>query len=118
MKNVENFCIKVNQRIKDNDPMMIGDFQISEIKKYSTGRYDKKKWAGFPDEGIRFFLGSEINHITIRLSGTEPKLRIFIQYKVSDLNKNNIFEKKLHAENIVKKLSGEIIKMMNLTNLN
>ena len=117
LKNIENFCIKINQRIKDNNPMIIGDFQISKIEKYSTGRYDKKFWTGFPDEGIRFFLGSEINHITVRLSGTEPKLRIFIQYKTDKLNKNNIFEKKLHAENLVKKLSDEIIKMMDLTKL-
>ena len=118
LKNVENFCIKANQKIKDNEPIMICNLPISDIKKYSTGRYDKKFWKDFPDEGIRFFLDSETNHITIRSSGTEPKLRIFVQYRVNDLNKNNILEKKLYAEDLVKKLSDEIDTMINLTKSN
>jgi phosphoglucomutase len=114
LKNVENFCAHATQKIKDNEPILICNLPISNIKKYSTGRYDEKFWKGFPDEGIRFLLDSETNHITIRSSGTEPKLRIFIQYKVNDINKNNILEKKLNAENLVKNLSDEIEKIINL----
>lgn len=112
LKNVENFCIQANQNIKDNDPMLICNLPISQIKKYSTGRYDTKFWKDFPDEGIRFFLDSEMNHITIRSSGTEPKIRIFIQYRITDLDKNNILEKKSYAKNLVKKLSDEIEKLI------
>ena len=96
---------------------MQGSHSISNIKKYSTGRYDEKFWKGFPDEGIRFLLDSETNHITIRSSGTEPKLRIFIQYKVNDINKNNILEKKLYAENLVNTLSNEIELIISKTRL-
>ena len=112
LKNVEDFCIEANQKIKDNDPIMICNLPISHIKKYSTGRYDAKFWKDFPDEGIRFFLDSEMNHITIRSSGTEPKIRIFIQYRITDLDKNNILEKKSYAKNLVKKLSDEIEKLI------
>ena len=112
LKNVENFCIQANKNIKDNDPMLICNLPISHIKKYSTGRYDAKFWKDFPDEGIRFFLDSEMNHITIRSSGTESKIRIFIQYRITDLDKNNILEKKLYAKNLVKKLSDEIEKLI------
>ena len=117
LKNVENFCIKANEKIKDNEPIMICNLPISDIKKYSTGKYDVKFWKNFPDEGIRFFLGSKTNHITIRSSGTEPKLRIFVQYRINDLNQNNILEKKLYAEDLVKKLTDKIETMITLTKL-
>ena len=112
LKNVESFCLKAEQKIKDNNPIMIHNLPITRIKKYSTGRYDTKFWKDFPDEGIRFFLDSEINHITIRSSGTEPKIRIFIQYKIADLDENNITEKKLFAKNLVKKLSDDFEKLI------
>ena len=73
-----------------------------------------KFWKNFPDEGIRFFLNSNTNHITIRSSGTEPKLRIFIQYRISDVKENNVVEKKLSAENFTKKLSDEIEKLIKI----
>lgn len=114
LKNVENFYTKVAQKIKLNESISICNLPISKIKKYSTGRYDDKFWKDFPDEGIRFFLDSEINHITIRASGTESKLRIFVQYRVTNINRNNILEKKLNAENLVKNLSDEMEKIINL----
>ena len=114
LKNVENFSSKSTQKIKENEPIKICNLPISYIKKYSTGRYDTKFWKGFPDEGIRFFLDSNTNHITIRSSGTEPKLRIFVQYRVTNINKNNILEKKLYAENLVINLSNEMEKIINL----
>ncbi|EGG41186.1 Phosphomannomutase [Candidatus Nitrosarchaeum limnium SFB1] len=94
LKNVENLYLKTNEKIKTNNPLMICGLPISKVEKFSTGRYDSKFWKGFPDEGIRFFLDSKINHITIRSSGTEPKLRIFVQYKISDITEKNILEKK------------------------
>ena len=118
LKNVESLCDKCNEQIKINDPLLICNLPITDVKKFSTGRYDKKFWKNFPDEGIRFFLDSNTNHITIRSSGTEPKLRIFVQFRINDLNKNNLLEKKSYAEHLVKKLSDEMEKMINLTKLN
>lgn len=112
LKNVENFCITINEKIKNNESFMICGIPISSIEKFSTGRYDVKFWKDFPDEGIRFYLDSKTNHITIRSSGTEPKLRIFVQYRISSLDKNNIFEKKLYVENLVKQLSDQIEKLI------
>ncbi len=112
LQNVENFCIKANEKIKTNEQLMICGLPISKIEKFSTGRYDAKFWKGFPDEGIRFYLNSKTNHITIRSSGTEPKLRIFVQYRINPIEKNNLFEKKLYAENIVKQLSDQIKKLI------
>jgi len=112
LKNVENLYFEVSEKIKNNEPLLLCGIPISKVEKFSTGRYDSKFWKNFPDEGIRFFLNSKINHITIRSSGTEPKLRIFVQYRISEINEKNIIEKKLLAENFIKELSNEIEKMI------
>jgi phosphoglucomutase len=112
LKNVENLYFEVSEKIKNNKPLLLCGIPISKVEKFSTGRYDSKFWKNFPDEGIRFFLNSKINHITIRSSGTEPKLRIFVQYRISEINEKNIIEKKLLAENFIKELSNEIEKMI------
>ena len=62
----------------------------------------------FPDVGIRFFLNSRINHITIRSSGTESKIRIFVQYKLLDINEENLQERKIFGDMLVKKLAYEV----------
>ena len=113
LKNVENLYFEVSEKIKNNEPLLLCGIPISKVEKFSTGRYDSKFWKNFPDEGIRFFLNSKINHITIRSSGTEPKLRIFVQYRITDLTKSNLIEKKSFAEHLVKKLSDEMENLIN-----
>jgi phosphoglucomutase len=108
LKFVEEFCDKAEKKSKTNDPLKIVELPILNIKKYSTGRYDEKYWKNFPDEGIRFFFDSKDNHITIRSSGTEPKIRIFVQYKMTEITQQNLLEKKMHGENLVKKIAEEI----------
>ncbi|RZD48865.1 MAG: hypothetical protein CXT78_00305 [Thaumarchaeota archaeon] len=114
LKNVENLYFEASEKIKNNKPLLLCGIPISKVEKFSTGRYDSKFWKNFPDEGIRFFLNSKINHITIRSSGTEPKLRIFVQYRISNISEKNIVEKKLLAENFIKKLSNEIEKLIKI----
>jgi hypothetical protein len=38
----------------------------------------------FPDEGVRFYLGDEFNHVTVRPSGTGNSLRFHIQLRDPD----------------------------------
>ena len=116
LRNVENLYFKANQKIKNNKSLIICGLPISKVEKFSTGRYDSKFWKNFSDEGIRFTLNAGTNHITIRSSGTEPKIRIFVQYRITGINKNNIVEKKLFAEQLVKKLSKEIENLIKISN--
>jgi len=116
LRNVENLYFKANQKIKNNKSLIISGLPISKVEKFSTGRYDSKFWKNFSDEGIRFTLNAGTNHITIRSSGTEPKIRIFVQYRITGINKNNIVEKKLFAEQLVKKLSKEIENLIKISN--
>jgi phosphoglucomutase len=113
LRNVEQLCDKCVEQINLKKPLLICDLPVTKISKFSTGRYDKHFWKNFPDEGIRFTLDSPTNHITIRSSGTEPKLRIFVQYRIVDLNKNNLMKKKSFAEHLVKKLSDEMEHLIN-----
>mgnify|MGYP001557939347 CR=1 FL=1 len=47
---------------------------------YRTGKYDGVNWAGFPDEGYRFYFdGERQSHLTIRPSGTSNALRFHVQ---------------------------------------
>ena len=114
-KNVEAFAKKCNKQITLKKPLLICNLPITKVTKFSTGRYDEYFWKDFPDEGIRFTLDSETNHITIRSSGTEPKVRIFVQYRVTELNKNNLIVKKLFGENLAKELNDEIKNLIGLS---
>jgi len=115
LKNVEKFYMKLHERIKNKNPLEICGLPITDLKRFSTGKYDSKFWKNFPDEGIRFFLNSDVNHITIRPSGTEPKIRIFVQYRITDIDKNNLIDKKSFCENLTRKLSYEIEKLIPLS---
>ena len=108
LKFIENFYDDAKEKSKNGNPLKIAGLPILNMKKYSTGRYDKKYWKNFPDEGIRFFLDSKDNHITIRSSGTEPKIRIFVQYRMTELSNNNLLEKKIEGENLIKQIIDEI----------
>jgi phosphomannomutase len=72
---------------------LAGDFQIGGRKAtstavYRTGKYDAIYPATsdfrFPDEGVRFYLGDEFNHVTVRPSGTGNSLRFHIQLRDPD----------------------------------
>tara|TARA_B110000438_G_scaffold50728_1_gene51191 strand:- start:4335 stop:6476 length:2142 start_codon:yes stop_codon:yes gene_type:complete len=114
LRNVEKLyevCIK---QINLKQPKLICGLPITKVTKFSTGRYDERFWKKFSDEGIRFTLNSPTNHITIRSSGTEPKIRIFVQYRITDLNKDNLLRKKLFVEQLVKKISNEIENLIKI----
>jgi phosphoglucomutase len=114
LRNVEKLyevCIK---QINLKQPKLICGLPITKVTKFSTGRYDERFWKKFSDEGIRFTLNSPTNHITIRSSGTEPKIRIFVQYRITDLNKDNLLRKKLFGEQLVKKISNEIENLIKI----
>ena len=85
---------------------------ISRIEKYSTGRYDKKYWKNFPDEGIRFFLSDNKGQITIRSSGTESKIRIFVQYKIYNITKENLPKEKFNSEKLVQKIAFDVKQIL------
>ena len=65
----------------------------------------------FPFEGIRFYFDSPENHLTIRSSNTESKIRLFIQLKIlpGNLPLSNV---KTNAEKLSKKIISDSKKML------
>ena len=81
--------------------MKLGNYPILGVKKYSSANNSRKI---FPYEGIRFFFNSTDNHLTIRSSDTESKIRLFIQWRIKDVNNDKLLQSKI----ISKKISQEI----------
>jgi len=65
----------------------------------------------FPFEGIRFFFNSSENHLTIRSSSTESKIRLFIQLKIIPEG-GNLLKTKCDAEKISKKIIRDFKKIL------
>ena len=107
MKNIEKYADEILSKLKSKENISIANIPISNVKKFATGKYDDKFWKDFPDEGIRFYLNSKNNHITVRNSGTESKIRIFIQYQVHSITKQNISNKKIDCQKLVEKIQDE-----------
>ena len=72
---------------------LVGDLEIAGLPVtsatlYRTGKYDSIYEPTcdfrFPDEGVRFYLGNELNHVTVRPSGTGNALRFHIQLHEPD----------------------------------
>ncbi len=109
IKNIENMAHVVNKDEARN-PLHLADLSIVQAEKFATGKYDNIYWPGFPDEGIRFhFDRSGHNHVTIRPSGTEAKLRFYVQLKMEGLTDKNIWEKEAIGEKLVDKIAREAI---------
>lgn len=78
--------------------LKIGGKEVTEVKMYRTGKYDHvypptPDWI-FPDEGIRFYFGDKLNHLTVRPSGTGNSLRFHVQMHTFSVNAKNIVAKK------------------------
>lgn len=80
-----------------------GDLQIAGLKVtsaaiYRTGKYDAIYQPTydfqFPDEGIRFYFGNQLNHCTVRPSGTGNSLRFHVQLHEPDPRSDLIGSKK------------------------
>ena len=61
----------------------IGGLPVTSAVIYRTGKYDAIYEPSydfqFPDEGVRFYFGNKLNHVTVRPSGTGNSLRFHVQ---------------------------------------
>lgn len=110
---LKKFSDNADKCIKNNKPLKISKYEIIKIKKYKIPSKNN-----FPFEGIRFFLNSNDNHITIRSSATESKIRLFLQLKHTCKDKNELIEKKILSEKIKNELIDEIQKVLKLSDYN
>ncbi len=75
----------------------IAGLEVTSAVIYRTGKYDAiyppTDDFQFPDEGIRFYFGSKLNHATVRPSGTGNSLRFHVQLHEPEAP-GNLVEKK------------------------
>ena len=76
----------------------IGPRSITASEVYYTGKYDRPDWQGFPDEGIRYYLGHELDYVTVRPSGTTNSLRFHVQLFGGAPPEDRAWEKRLKLE--------------------
>ncbi len=108
VRGLEELVDKINNRQNKSSGFMLDSIEVISAEKYCTGKYDDKFWKGFPDEGIRLFLKSEGNHITVRPSGTESKIRIFVQKKIMPHNISNIDDAKNIGNQLITDISNQV----------
>lgn len=94
----------------------IGSLPVSDAVIYRTGKYDHvypptMDWI-FPDEGIRFYFGDRYNHLTVRPSGTGNALRFHIQMRTTDVNENNLVERKKAIREQAVKIADHIRELL------
>ena len=109
--NVEKFTKIAERYSKTKTPLKLGNLSISKVKKYPIVKNIHNTQNKFPFEGIRFFFNSSENHLTIRSSSTESKIRLFIQLKIIPEGRN-LLKTKCDAEKISKKIIRDFKKIL------
>ena len=109
--NVEKFTKIAERYSKTKTPLKLGNLSISKVKKYPIVKNMHNTQNKFPFEGIRFFFNSSENHLTIRSSSTESKIRLFIQLKIIPVG-GNLLKTKCDAEKISKKIIRDFKKIL------
>ncbi|MCF8247432.1 MAG: hypothetical protein K9J37_20395 [Saprospiraceae bacterium] len=92
--------------------LTIGNVPVTKVAMYRTGKYDHvypptHDWV-FPDEGVRFYFGSEYNHLTVRPSGTGNALRLHIQMHTFDVNEQNLISRKKQLREMARQIADDI----------
>lgn len=77
---------------------------LTGARKYWTGKYDGANWKGFPDEGIRLYLGSDLDHVTIRPSGTTNSLRFHVQFHQPVVGPDGVWTRRVELEQEARRL--------------
>ena len=111
LENVKKFTYTAEKYSQSKNPIKIGGLPILKVKKFSSVKKFNNPKNIFPFEGIRFYFDSPENHLTIRSSNTESKIRLFIQLKIlpGNLPLSNV---KTNAEKLSKKIISDSKKML------
>jgi len=90
----------------------IGGRRVTASEVYYTGKYDRPDWTGFPDEGVRYYLGSDLDHVTVRPSGTTNSLRFHVQLHAGAVPEDRSWAKRLELEDQGRALVADLRKIL------
>ena len=96
--------------------LKIGGQEVTDVKMYRTGKYDHvypptPDWI-FPDEGIRFYFGDKLNHLTVRPSGTGNSLRFHVQMHTFKVTEKNIGKQKMAIRKRALRIVNDVRKKL------
>lgn len=103
----------IREKIEKGEGVSFAGLKVLSTEIYKTGKYDElHRWAGFPDEGIRFYFDNKRNdYLTIRPSGTSHCIRIHIQLKAENVTEDNLLSKKLETRQKAREVINESRKI-------
>lgn len=96
------------QREAQQGGLTLGRRKVTAVSVYWTKKYDAENFPHFPDEGIRFFLGSDLDHLTIRPSGTTNSMRFHVQFHGGAVPETDAWTRRLELEDEARALIDEI----------
>lgn len=103
------------RRFRDTPPTHIADSKIIEIKDYLTGEHktvdsgDTTK-MNFPKSDVLQFITEDGYKVSVRPSGTEPKIKFYFSAKVMMNQDENIEKTEMLVDEILKRMSEEMTK--------
>ena len=95
---------KIMQSFKDNSPSEIGDNKVVKVDDYNN------KIKGLPASNVLQFYTEDGSKITMRPSGTEPKIKFYFSVKMKT-EKQSIKDDKKILENKIIQLRKSLIEM-------
>ena len=111
LDNIKKFINTVEKYSKSQNPIKIGGLPILKVKKFPAVKNSTNRKNIFPFEGIRFYFNSSENHLTIRSSNTESKIRLFVQLKFPIKN-TTLSNVKINAEKLSQKIVSDSKKIL------
>lgn len=88
--------------------VVLGGRKVTAVSVYWTKKYDAENFPHFPDEGLRFFFGGPLDHLTIRPSGTTNSMRFHVQLFGGGVPESEAWERRLVLEDEARGIVDEV----------
>jgi phosphomannomutase len=97
-------------------PFSLGGLRVQGATVYRTGKYDSANWAGFPDEGFRFYFDADSrSHLTIRPSGTSNALRFHVQLFGGFPSREALIQEKAKLRDTARRVVEDIKRLVGIS---
>ena len=106
---------EIMNKLRNNSPIFLNDFLVTEIIDYSNLTHLETKTKKIlpldsPKSNVLQFITEDGSRISIRPSGTEPKIKIYFSVHSSLQSKSELKEKKDQLDTQISKLSKSLLK--------
>ena len=106
---------EIMNKLRNNPPIFLNDFLVTEIIDYSNLTHLETKTKKIlpldsHESNVLQFITEDRSRISIRPSGTEPKIKIYFSVHSSLQSKSELKEKKDQLDTQISKLSKSLLK--------